>query len=76
MDIRELLKKYIAHVGEREGSTCLGRVDKANTVIPFTEEEWDTLKSLEAADYTIEGDIKQEPIYPSNLDITDRWYPR
>jgi hypothetical protein len=44
MDYRELLKKYINHVGEEEGTTFLSWDGDDR----FTEAEWDELQALEA----------------------------
>lgn len=52
MDYRHLLKKYINHVGESEGSTSLGDHDRSALAgMPeFTDEEWAELQKLEAED--------------------------
>lgn len=43
MDYRELLKKYIDHVGESEGVTFLSHDDLNR----FTSEEWAELRLLD-----------------------------
>lgn len=49
MDYRDLLLKYINHVGEEEGTTFLSwdRHDH------FTEEEWDELQRLDVEAYGV-----------------------
>lgn len=49
MDYRQLLKKYIDHVGEYEGSTFLQDYMRSNypDMPDFTDEEWAELKKLE-----------------------------
>ena len=44
MDYRELLKKYIRHVGEMEGIDFLGERWRPSDHI--TDEEWKTLNEL------------------------------
>jgi len=48
IDHRNLLKKYIEHVGVEEGSTFLHvRESSLPECVEFTDEEWDELKKLE-----------------------------
>lgn len=55
MDYRQLLKKYIKHVGEAEGSTSLGDHDRSAwaDMPEFTDEEWAKLQELEAESLAI-----------------------
>lgn len=41
MDYRKLLKKYIEHVGEEEGTSFLNRKGKM-----FTDDEWEELQEV------------------------------
>jgi len=43
MDYRDLLKKYIKHVGEIEGVDYLGEYDKLDI---FTDDEWSEVRKL------------------------------
>ena len=45
IDYRELLKKYLAHVGEEEGITLVSRIGQSS--IDFSEEEIDALEVIE-----------------------------
>jgi hypothetical protein len=48
MDYRELLKKYINHVGDCEGTTFLGDHDRGDARdFEFTDEEWTELQKLD-----------------------------
>ena len=44
IDYRELLKKYIDHVGQEEGTFFFG--EEWDQSDPFTEEEWNELKKI------------------------------
>ena len=51
MDYRELLQKYIRHVGFHEGISFLRDIDRDASVL-FTDEEWAELKRLDTPDST------------------------
>lgn len=46
MDYRELLKKYIDHVGEEEGTNFLSHRGSWPDSVKFTDEEWAELQVL------------------------------
>jgi len=48
MDYKELLKKYMAHVGDCEGVNCLDQTPASGL---FSQEEWDELQKLEGEPY-------------------------
>lgn len=48
IDYRQLLKKYIAHVGVEEGTTFLDVKESWPDSPEFTDEEWAKLLELEA----------------------------
>ncbi len=45
MDYRDLLKKYMKHVGECEGIDYVGEYDRHATNI-FSDEEWAELRNI------------------------------
>lgn len=48
LDHKELLKKYIDHVGNSEGTTHLNDWNRnAYGNVDFTDEEWEELKRLD-----------------------------
>lgn len=47
MDYEELLKKYMQHVGEYEGSTFVGSLNSNRCDVKFTEEEVAELERLQ-----------------------------
>lgn len=49
MNYKELLRKYIDHVGEREGVTFLRDFDRSKSpwAIKFTDDEWAALQQLD-----------------------------
>jgi PHD/YefM family antitoxin component YafN of YafNO toxin-antitoxin module len=59
---RDLLKKYIEHVGEEEGITFLGDSRKNSNI--FSEEEWEELKELEYESAVDFGHIKDDDEKP------------
>lgn len=51
MNYRQLLIKYINHVGMEEGTTFLNFQGSWDDSVEFTDEEWAELKQLEAIKY-------------------------
>lgn len=47
MDYRELLMKYIAHVGDCEGITYVHHIGQRSDSVKFTEDEKAELKRLD-----------------------------
>lgn len=47
LDYKELLKKYIDHVGDSEGTTFLMYRPREHCRITFTDQEWAELQSLD-----------------------------
>lgn len=54
LNYKQLLKKYINHVGEHEGVTFLSDYDRSSyPEMPiFTDEEWAELKRLDEEEFT------------------------
>lgn len=53
VNYRNLLKKYIEHVGLEEGTTFLDQQGFWDDAIVFTDEEWAELKRVEAEPYIL-----------------------
>lgn len=69
MDYRQLLKKYIEHVAEREGTTFLSDWERPASYSEspgFTDEEWAKLKQLEDEPLAVSAETHSCSCHPKN----------
>lgn len=68
MDHRQLLKKYIYHVGECEGTTFLSDLHRPLSKYreAFTDEEWAELQKLENESLSVSAETHSCSCHPKN----------